>query len=184
MREAVSRRCAHWARFSCYSAAGVCPQIVACPRSKKRFSDMVLVASASVLLLGPGVFYHLAAHLIRRHDVTMALLARRTAIIQSSISVAALALMLISGGIAKRRWHWNYRCCPATASVFFSPALLGSGISNRKGTGSTAARVRTAARIRGAAGCSAWRLLKPIRAGHLHRHNPCLSVDAVVFSRG
>ena len=88
-----------------------------------RPADLVgLLAASAVLLGGPGVLYHLTAVRVGRHDVTVALLARRTAVGQSVLAVAVVALLAV--GHPSRRPLLDDVMVPAMATLFFVPALL------------------------------------------------------------
>jgi Na+/alanine symporter len=81
------------------------------------------VAAAAVLLAGPGVLYQVTAVRVRRHDVTVAVLARRTAVAQAALPVVVVGVMVISGG-ARRVPILADALMPATVTLFFVPALL------------------------------------------------------------
>jgi hypothetical protein len=84
-----------------------------------RSQGFELAASASLFLLAPGIIYHLSAIFIRKHDVKMARLAQRTAILQSIAGVVAVICLILS----------SHRNPPmiflgAMPILFFIPALL------------------------------------------------------------
>ena len=80
------------------------------------------VASASLLWIGPGALYHVTAHLFRRRDFGVAVLARWTAIGQTLLAVLVVAMTYLGGGLASRQL-WP-ALMPGFATVFFAPALL------------------------------------------------------------
>ncbi len=81
------------------------------------------VLMSSLLWVGPGVLYHVTAVLIRRHDARIALLARRTAVAQSALAVAAVVASYAGGAFARGR-AWSPATVPAMVTLFFIPALL------------------------------------------------------------
>jgi hypothetical protein len=81
------------------------------------------VASAALLWVGPGVLYHLTAHLFRRRDFGVAELARWTAIGQTLLAVLVVATSYLGGGGPSARLRWPAEM-PAFATIFFAPVLL------------------------------------------------------------
>ena len=84
-----------------------------------RSQGLQIAASASLFLLAPGIVYHRSAIFIRRHDVKMALLARRTAILQSI--AGAVAVVCLAASRSRPGPLFLYGAMPI---LFFSPALL------------------------------------------------------------
>jgi hypothetical protein len=87
---------------------------------------LVLVASTTVFLLGPGVLYHLTALLLRRHDVGVAWIARQTAIAQSVLTILGVGTT-IAANLYLSRTPFDalmHLLVPAIVTAFFVPALL------------------------------------------------------------
>jgi len=76
-------------------------------------------ASASTLLLAPGIIYHLSATFIRRHDVKIAVLAQRTAILQSMAGVADVTWLAVASSRSAPAFLFG-----GVPILFFIPALL------------------------------------------------------------
>jgi hypothetical protein len=84
-----------------------------------RSQGLQLVASASMFLLAPGIIYHMSATFIRRHDVKMAVLAQRTAILQCLAGVVGVTCLVII--TPRKAPPFLFAAIPI---LFFIPALL------------------------------------------------------------
>ena len=81
----------------------------------------LLTASASLLLLGPGILYWIAASSLGRRKPAGAVLARRAAVAHVLAIVGSGALGLIAGALDT--WGWGL-FFPAFVAAFFVPALV------------------------------------------------------------
>ncbi len=88
-----------------------------------RTHDVPLGAAAAVLLVGPGVLYHVTGFLISNHrEPRVALLARRTAFAQSAVAGGGTVAFVAVGGFG--RTGAPTVLVPAVVTLFFVPALL------------------------------------------------------------
>lgn len=81
----------------------------------------LLSASASLLLLAPGILYWIAANSLQRRKPAGAVLARRAAAAHLFAIVTSIGLGVIAGALDLPSWDVFF---PAVIAMFFVPALI------------------------------------------------------------
>jgi hypothetical protein len=119
----MSRRVRNWGRV--FSAIGlVFEWLVFVDRSKTTLTEQALAGFAALIMIGPGVLYHISAHSVKRKESWAARLAFRTASIQCGVIVLGV-LSTMTYTFLGLRSLWIYELLVATSvGIFFVPALI------------------------------------------------------------